>query len=220
MKKPLRAKPESAAAKGAAATSGIPEAEKWDHWWKHSPFMMVDNYGHYVSKPGAEFWFKNFWQPRMFSAWAYELVRRLTKLKLKEPELAQLDDAILRSLPPYPQLTWQQKKFFAAIMASQFTLHRPAQMLGTGASWREGQSFKVGDWRQIEALDLRADKDERQARRPARKYIRRYWPLIRAAWMNMPAGPQIVFNEPRPRHELSGCGLTERQIRNALRSIH
>ena len=100
MKKPIRAKVESAAAKAASPAASTPATNPWDHWWNHSPFMVKDAYGHYAAKPGAEFWYDNFWKPRMPSAWAYELVRRLSVLKLKQPKITAKDREWLQTLPP------------------------------------------------------------------------------------------------------------------------
>ncbi len=214
MKKPSRAKPKSTMGKTVAAS-----AEGWDHWWNRSPIMMVDEFGQYVARPGAEFWFKNFWEPRRLSAWAYELVRRLIKLNLKEPKLSAEDQALLRSLPPYPHLTSTQQKILAAVLASQFQEHRPMTMQGTTEAWRQGQIFKLGDWRQIEALDKPANAEGDNVRKLACNYLRRYWELVRGAWIIMQLGTQILCAEPRPQHQLSGCDFTDARIRKVLETI-
>ena len=92
-------------------------------------------------------------------------------------------------------------------------------MLGTTASWRQGQFSKLGDWRQVEALDRPAIPEGDESRALARNYIRRYWPLIRTAWATMQAGSEIVCFERRPRHELSDCPLSEKQVRKVLQAI-
>ena len=178
--------------------------------------MEKDRYGNYGAKPGAEFWYDNFWKPRMLSAWSYELVRRLPRLKLKQPKLSAEDSVVLQSLRPYPQLTSTQKKILSAALASQFKPDVPALMLGNSAEWQQGQIFKLGDWRQIEALDRPAVPDN-ESRKLACKYIRRYWPLIRAAWLNMQVGG--VYSEPRPQHELSYCTLTNERLATLLPAI-
>jgi hypothetical protein len=181
--------------------------------------MVLDQFGFYEARPGAEFWYDNFWKPRMFSAWIYELVRRLPKLKVQNPKLSTQDLARLRSLPPYPQLTNVQKKMLAAITASQFKAHLPDDMLGDYSSWQEGQSFKLGDWQQIEALDGPAEQDDRAARKRAREYIRRYWRLIYAAWMNMHIPTEMTWFEQRPRHELTDCQLSHKRLAELVRTL-
>lgn len=106
MKKPTRAKAESAVPKTASPAASTPATNTWDHWLNHAPFMVKDEYGHYAAKPGAEFWHDNFWKPRMLSAWAYELVRRLLRLKLKQPKLSAEDSppAIIPEVVSEPTL--------------------------------------------------------------------------------------------------------------------
>ncbi|EEF60609.1 hypothetical protein Cflav_PD6199 [Pedosphaera parvula Ellin514] len=72
--------------------------DKRPHWWKTSPFFG----------PGADFWYDKFWKPRVLSAWAYELVRRLEDFpRLEIPELSPEDREMLRGMPPYPRLSHQ-----------------------------------------------------------------------------------------------------------------
>lgn len=181
--------------------------------------MALNSHGFYTARTGAEFWYDNFWKPRRLSAWIYELVRRLPKLKMRNPKLTTQDLVQLRSMPSYPQLTTAQKKILAAIVASQFNAHLPEDMLGNDASWQEGQIFKLCDWRQIEALDRPAEQDDRSARKRAREYIRRYWRLILVAWMNMQIRTGIVWSEQRPRHELTDCRLSHERLETLVQTI-
>lgn len=219
MKKKKPAKAETAATKTVASAAPIAATNPWEHWWKRSPFMV-----HYCSRrdggiPGEKFWYEGFWKPRVLSAWAYELVRRLAKLKLKQPQLSANDKALLRSLPLYLQLTSKQKRILSAAMASQFENDAPGHMLGHAATWQQGEFLRLGGWHQIEALDqIPASAADPEARKLACDYIRRYWPLIRAAWMFMQAGTGTAYSEKRPQHDLSDCKFTQERLAELWRA--
>jgi hypothetical protein len=179
--------------------------------------MVLNKYGIYAERPGAEFWYSHYWKPRMLAVWIYELVRRMAKLQLETPKLSGADRALLRSWPPYPTLTLRQKQLLCASLVSQLDHHPSGQLLGPGEFAIKGQLTKLGDWRQIEALDLPPDDSEPEARNRARKYIRRYWTLVRSGWQSMEAG-EILAPRRRPRHELSGRTLSRKRLQNVLKA--
>jgi hypothetical protein len=202
---------------------------KWEQWWKFSPIFMLDDYGHYVSRSRAEFWFENFWKPRALSAWAYELVRRLAKLpRQKLLRLTPADKSLLESMPPYPHLAPHQKQLLYAVFTNEFLRFRggvwydanqfssrdqPAQ------SWRQGQVERLGEWKQIELLDLKHDDQDLDQRKLARKYIRRFWPLIRAIWL-LGRGDEVPVPLPFPlkEHKFTGCTFSLAQLGKAVKS--
>ena len=154
----------------------------------------------------------------MLGVWLYELVRRMAKLHLKTPMLSDEDGVLLRSWPPYPMLSLHQKKLLCVALVSQLDHHPSGQLLGPDDLQMKGQLSKLGDWRQIEALDLPANDSEPEVRKRAREYIRRYWTLVRGAWRSMQSG-EIVHPRRRPRHELSGRMLSPKRIQKVLRAV-
>ena len=49
-----------------------------------------------------------FWKPKAFTAWTYEIVRRLPYFKAFEKRIAANDLSDLKNLPPFPKLTFTQ----------------------------------------------------------------------------------------------------------------
>jgi len=199
-----------------------------DPWWRHSPIFMRDQYRHYVSRPGAEFWFDNFWKPRILSAWAYELVRRMPRLQIQEAKTADKD--LLASMPPYSRLKPYQKQFLYAVFSNEYVKFRsewemdndqPASGDKPGRLWRQGQVEKLGDWTQIEILDRKYDPADKDKRDLAKKYIRRFWPLIGPIWrlIGHSDGEQLALPLPHPlqQHEFTRCYFSWAQFREAVR---
>ena len=199
-------------------------ADEWDPWWQRSPLFRRDEYGQYTSRPGAEFWYEHFWKPRALSAWAYELCRRLRKLpKQQKLQLTKTDRAILKCMPTYPRLASTQKQLLQAIFSTQFDKIWPVfhPQSDSQESWKQGQPAKLGDWRQIEELDLAFDQQDTERRHSTKEYMRRFWPLLRAAcqflFANEPGGSLLHSVSP-PNHELSGWQFTPKQFEQALES--
>jgi hypothetical protein len=205
------------------------DASWWGHWWLRSPIFKLDAYGQYTSQPGAEFWYDHFWKCRQFSAWTYELVRRLAKMpRIQNPRLAPSERAMLNDMPPYPLLPAKQKRILYSVFSSQFSedlvdledLH--GSELREKEPWKRGQPFKLGDWRQIEVLDFEYNESDKEKRDLAKKYIKRYWPLIRVAWQIMNSTQTDSLGSPflgmcGSVHDLSGCHFTEKELHEALR---
>ena len=179
--------------------------------------MMRDEYGFYVARPGAEFWYEHFWKPRLLSAWFYELVRRLPKIQAAALQLRAADLTSLHSMPPYPQLSLLQRKWLSFIVSSQLQEQRPDDLLGSTASWLTGQSFRLGDWEQIEHLDLPAVKQKAQLVRWSKNYAARYSQLILGAWNTMPICEELGWLEELPRHKLSDCSFDFPRIEALLK---
>jgi hypothetical protein len=205
---------------------------RWQQWWKSSPIFMRDQYGRYVSQPGAEFWFENFWKPRALSAWAYELVRRLAKLPPQRLlPLSPAEKNMLESMPPYPHLAPNQKQLLYAVFTNEFLRFRGGIWYYTNQfsssdqptlSWRQGQVERLGEWKQIELLDLKTDDQDLDQRRLAKKYIRRFWPLIRAIWRlgRDNDGKKFLVPLPLPlkQHKFTGCFFSLAQNRRAVKA--
>lgn len=191
MKKPAQVKSQ-------AIPTQVPDP--WDHWWRRSPIFMFDRAYGWVARPGAEFWYENFWKPRALSAWMYELVRRWHKLTQRYSGLAaRYKDAIpnakgARFWPPYVQLNGTQKSALAFVVASQFG--KASEVIGDPRdSWRkEGRFSRLGDWRQIEALDGDKPIARREASSLAR-YICRYWPVLDYAWRYMEEKNEVELSK-------------------------
>lgn len=88
----------------------------WRHWWKESPIFELPVGKPEQSRFGAEFWYQHFWQPKRLSVWAYELVRRLARLKkIRDPKLSKAERFGLERMPPYTDLNFEQKQILAHV---------------------------------------------------------------------------------------------------------
>ncbi len=209
----------------------------WDHWWNHSPILKrqpekkAD-----VAQPGAGFWYEHYWKPRNLGVWAYELVRRLVKLRqLRTIKLTKADLNQLKSLPPYPKLEHGKKNVFLAIFFAHMDEadRQILPLLKINAAleepWLAGQPNKLGNWCQIEDIDAGADEDKRTNRKAPISYMERYWRLIlfasRAAGIGDAALDEskkieyIPLDVPTEEHELTGFEFSEEQVKSALKRI-
>jgi hypothetical protein len=112
--------------------------------------------------------------------------------------------ALASQLPPYPSLKPDQKEMLFAVFATALRkseAKRQAQI--PVESWLKGQPEKLGDWKQIEALDS-PNGANKEARDAAKNYIERYGPLIVAAWHMMDSRSLLIPPPALPPHELSG----------------
>jgi hypothetical protein len=157
----------------------------WDHWWKDSPLFKRPQKGHTVElKTGAEFWYEHYWKPRELGVWAYELVRRRIKLRLRSSELTGAEDKQLSSLPPYNQLDHNKKVIFLATFFGQMdgsdrAIQRSLEFKNAlEEPWLDGQPNKLGDWRQVEDIDAGFDAGNPTRRKAPISYIKRYLQLV------------------------------------------
>jgi hypothetical protein len=81
-----------------------PKDSDREHWWRNWPGFKLTPKGRAVAKPGAELLFDVCWAGKIYSAWVYELVRRLPHFHAigKRIPLDQLRS--LKGLPPYVDL--------------------------------------------------------------------------------------------------------------------
>ena len=61
-----------------------------DRWWRKSPYFRLDH-GHEVPIDGGGLAYGAFWKPKAFTAWTYEIVRRLPYFKAFEKRIAAND---------------------------------------------------------------------------------------------------------------------------------
>jgi hypothetical protein len=177
------------------------------------------------SRSSAEFWHQHFWRPKRLSVWAYELVRRLTKLKtISVPKLSEFERCELEKMPPYTDLNFEQKQilthvFYAELESPQSQLEKILATAEETMLWQQGQPNKLGHWNQVEVLDKKYDESQKDLRQDAKNYIRRYWPLVKTAWLAMNQSEEIF----RPnsllvaRHALSDFSFTKKQLVEALK---
>src|SRR6266404_424516 len=101
-----------------ATSFGSQSQETEPDWWQHSPLFALEQ-GYAISRPGTERVFEVLWKPQAFAAWAYELVRGLPSFKGIEREIFYQDLELIGKLPPFPELTYQQRRYLLAALAKR-----------------------------------------------------------------------------------------------------
>jgi hypothetical protein len=195
------------------------ESRKCESWWRHCSFLkFVDQApGKPVASTDGGFWFETFWKPREASIWAYELCRRLSRLKGKttiDPKIREL----LGALPPYPDLTHLQRLSLTLVFEAQARLDG-LEEAQKGEAWKSGDIYRLLDWRLVEELDLPPSKgdpnkfDERKKRREnSIAYAKRYVDLVLAAV----GSPTLLGRLQIPDHDLTGFSFSTAHLERVL----